>query len=175
MSVNVGQGSSTKDYFLHRTMQSLERYFYLIVFNAFLHEQVMHRSEKPQNPQKNIWPGVKINIDMHRDPVPFSVRVYLQPVDVQPRVALPVAGRHGPIRTVGSGRPGHQRSARAGESCSTLLLLCNGCILYIKEGTFEPNNNFRMQWICWRVILCCFKHTLIYLNGINKNYLYHYK
>uniref|UniRef100_A0A8C5ASC7 Phosphatase domain containing paladin 1a n=1 Tax=Gadus morhua TaxID=8049 RepID=A0A8C5ASC7_GADMO len=26
-------------YFLHRTMQSLERYFYLIVFNAFLHEQ----------------------------------------------------------------------------------------------------------------------------------------
>ncbi|XP_028989257.1 paladin isoform X1 [Betta splendens] len=33
------QGSSTKDYFLHRTMQSLERYFYLIVFNAYLHEQ----------------------------------------------------------------------------------------------------------------------------------------
>ncbi|CAF88821.1 unnamed protein product, partial [Tetraodon nigroviridis] len=34
------QGSSTKDYFLHRTIQSLERYFYLIVFNAYLHEQV---------------------------------------------------------------------------------------------------------------------------------------
>uniref|UniRef100_A0A671XWQ1 Paladin n=1 Tax=Sparus aurata TaxID=8175 RepID=A0A671XWQ1_SPAAU len=34
------QGSSTKDYFLNRTMQSLERYFYLIVFNAYLHEQV---------------------------------------------------------------------------------------------------------------------------------------
>ncbi|XP_071379523.1 paladin [Centroberyx affinis] len=33
------QGSSTKDYFLHRTMQSLERYFYLIVFNSYLHEQ----------------------------------------------------------------------------------------------------------------------------------------
>ncbi|XP_062331566.1 paladin isoform X1 [Osmerus eperlanus] len=33
------QGSSTKDYFLQRTMQSLERYFYLIVFNAYLHEQ----------------------------------------------------------------------------------------------------------------------------------------
>ncbi|XP_067344293.1 paladin isoform X2 [Channa argus] len=33
------QGSSTKDYFLSRTMQSLERYFYLIVFNAYLHEQ----------------------------------------------------------------------------------------------------------------------------------------
>ncbi|KAK2820493.1 hypothetical protein Q5P01_023452 [Channa striata] len=33
------QGSSTKDYFLHRTMQSLECYFYLIVFNAYLHEQ----------------------------------------------------------------------------------------------------------------------------------------
>uniref|UniRef100_A0A7N9AV35 Paladin n=1 Tax=Mastacembelus armatus TaxID=205130 RepID=A0A7N9AV35_9TELE len=32
-------GSSTKDYFLNRTMQSLERYFYLIVFNAYLHEQ----------------------------------------------------------------------------------------------------------------------------------------
>ena len=46
---HVGQGSSTKDYFLHRTMQSLERYFYLIVFNAFLHEQVMRRREKPQN------------------------------------------------------------------------------------------------------------------------------
>uniref|UniRef100_A0A672ICX3 Paladin n=1 Tax=Salarias fasciatus TaxID=181472 RepID=A0A672ICX3_SALFA len=27
------------DYFLHRTMQSLECYFYLIVFNAYLHEQ----------------------------------------------------------------------------------------------------------------------------------------
>ncbi|KAI9546775.1 Paladin [Dissostichus eleginoides] len=33
------QGSSTKDYFLFRTMQSLECYFYLIVFNAYLHEQ----------------------------------------------------------------------------------------------------------------------------------------
>ncbi|XP_069547975.1 paladin isoform X2 [Brachyistius frenatus] len=33
------QGNSTKDYFLNRTMQSLERYFYLIVFNAYLHEQ----------------------------------------------------------------------------------------------------------------------------------------
>ncbi|TNN83791.1 Paladin [Liparis tanakae] len=33
------QGSSTKDYFLNRTMQSLERYFYLIVFDAYLHEQ----------------------------------------------------------------------------------------------------------------------------------------
>lgn len=33
------QGSSTKDYFLNRTKQSLERYFYLIVFNAYLHEQ----------------------------------------------------------------------------------------------------------------------------------------
>uniref|UniRef100_A0A672PDK4 Paladin n=1 Tax=Sinocyclocheilus grahami TaxID=75366 RepID=A0A672PDK4_SINGR len=33
------QGSRTKDYFLHRTLQSLERYFYLIVFNAYLHEQ----------------------------------------------------------------------------------------------------------------------------------------
>ncbi|KAM8837322.1 paladin isoform 3-T5 [Spinachia spinachia] len=33
------QGSSTKDYFLHRTMQSLERYFYLIAFNAYLREQ----------------------------------------------------------------------------------------------------------------------------------------
>ncbi|XP_056627177.1 paladin isoform X1 [Triplophysa dalaica] len=33
------QGSSTKNYFLQRTLQSLERYFYLIVFNAYLHEQ----------------------------------------------------------------------------------------------------------------------------------------
>ncbi|XP_073773551.1 paladin isoform X1 [Danio rerio] len=33
------QGSSTKDYFLHGALQSLERYFYLIVFNAYLHEQ----------------------------------------------------------------------------------------------------------------------------------------
>uniref|UniRef100_A0A8K9XS19 Paladin n=1 Tax=Oncorhynchus mykiss TaxID=8022 RepID=A0A8K9XS19_ONCMY len=33
------QGSTTKDYFLHRAIQSLERYFYLIVFNAYLHEQ----------------------------------------------------------------------------------------------------------------------------------------
>lgn len=33
------QGSSTKDYFLNRTKQSLECYFYLIVFNAYLHEQ----------------------------------------------------------------------------------------------------------------------------------------
>ena len=49
---HVGQGSSTKDYFLHRTMQSLERYFYLIVFNAFLHEQVTRQGEKPQNQKK---------------------------------------------------------------------------------------------------------------------------
>uniref|UniRef100_A0A3B5L6Q8 Phosphatase domain containing paladin 1a n=1 Tax=Xiphophorus couchianus TaxID=32473 RepID=A0A3B5L6Q8_9TELE len=33
------QGSTTKEYFLNRTKQSLERYFYLIVFNAYLHEQ----------------------------------------------------------------------------------------------------------------------------------------
>ncbi|XP_064418740.1 paladin isoform X2 [Latimeria chalumnae] len=33
------QGSSTKEYFLERTFQSLERYFYLIVFNYYLHEQ----------------------------------------------------------------------------------------------------------------------------------------
>lgn len=33
------QVNSTKDYFLSRTMQSLERYLYLIVFNAYLHEQ----------------------------------------------------------------------------------------------------------------------------------------
>ncbi|XP_030631555.1 paladin [Chanos chanos] len=33
------QGSSTKHYFLHRALQSLECYFYLIVFNAYLHEQ----------------------------------------------------------------------------------------------------------------------------------------
>ncbi|XP_047234081.1 paladin isoform X2 [Girardinichthys multiradiatus] len=33
------QGSSTKEYFLNRTKQSLECYFYLIVFNAYLHEQ----------------------------------------------------------------------------------------------------------------------------------------
>ncbi|XP_066548991.1 paladin [Amia ocellicauda] len=33
------QGSSTKEYFLQRTLQSVERYFYLIAFNAYLHEQ----------------------------------------------------------------------------------------------------------------------------------------
>ncbi|XP_036371428.1 paladin [Megalops cyprinoides] len=33
------QGSSTKEYFLQRTLQSLERYFYLIAFNAYLHDQ----------------------------------------------------------------------------------------------------------------------------------------
>ncbi|XP_026871582.2 phosphatase domain containing paladin 1b isoform X1 [Electrophorus electricus] len=33
------QGSSTKDYFRQRTLQSLERYFFLIVFNAYLHDQ----------------------------------------------------------------------------------------------------------------------------------------
>ncbi|NXU50881.1 PALD protein, partial [Turnix velox] len=33
------QGSSTKEYFLQRTLQSLERYFYLIFFNFYLHEQ----------------------------------------------------------------------------------------------------------------------------------------
>ncbi|XP_047668125.1 phosphatase domain containing paladin 1b isoform X2 [Tachysurus fulvidraco] len=33
------KGSSTKAYFLQRTLQSLESYFYLIVFNAYLHDQ----------------------------------------------------------------------------------------------------------------------------------------
>ncbi|XP_051945944.1 phosphatase domain containing paladin 1b isoform X1 [Xyrauchen texanus] len=33
------QGSSTKCYFLQRTLQSLERYLYLLVFNAYLHDQ----------------------------------------------------------------------------------------------------------------------------------------
>uniref|UniRef100_A0A674GHX0 Paladin n=1 Tax=Taeniopygia guttata TaxID=59729 RepID=A0A674GHX0_TAEGU len=35
----VEEGSSTKEYFLQRTLQSLERYFYLIAFNYYLHEQ----------------------------------------------------------------------------------------------------------------------------------------
>ncbi|XP_075072698.1 paladin isoform X1 [Mixophyes fleayi] len=33
------QGSSTKEYFLRGTLNSLERYFYLIAFNYYLHEQ----------------------------------------------------------------------------------------------------------------------------------------
>uniref|UniRef100_A0A9J8D3B3 Paladin n=1 Tax=Cyprinus carpio carpio TaxID=630221 RepID=A0A9J8D3B3_CYPCA len=33
------QGKSTKAYFLQRTLQSLERYVYLLVFNAYLHDQ----------------------------------------------------------------------------------------------------------------------------------------
>ncbi|KAK3573918.1 hypothetical protein QTP86_033027 [Hemibagrus guttatus] len=33
------QGSRTKTYFLQRTLQILESYFYLIVFNAYLHDQ----------------------------------------------------------------------------------------------------------------------------------------
>uniref|UniRef100_A0A8C0HM95 Paladin n=1 Tax=Buteo japonicus TaxID=224669 RepID=A0A8C0HM95_9AVES len=33
------QAFSTKEYFLQRTLQSLERYFYLIAFNYYLHEQ----------------------------------------------------------------------------------------------------------------------------------------
>uniref|UniRef100_A0A8C1JNP5 Phosphatase domain containing paladin 1a n=1 Tax=Cyprinus carpio TaxID=7962 RepID=A0A8C1JNP5_CYPCA len=36
IQVSISQGEY---YFLHRTLQSLERYFYLIVFNAYLHEQ----------------------------------------------------------------------------------------------------------------------------------------
>uniref|UniRef100_A0A8C1IHH3 Phosphatase domain containing paladin 1b n=1 Tax=Cyprinus carpio TaxID=7962 RepID=A0A8C1IHH3_CYPCA len=35
------QGKSTKAYFLQRTLQSLERYVYLLVFNAYLHDQVL--------------------------------------------------------------------------------------------------------------------------------------
>ncbi|MEE6488344.1 hypothetical protein FKM82_015208 [Ascaphus truei] len=33
------QGNSTKEYFLRGTLHSLERYFYLIAFNYYLHEQ----------------------------------------------------------------------------------------------------------------------------------------
>nr|XP_016847680.1 PREDICTED: paladin isoform X1 [Anolis carolinensis] len=33
------QANTTKEYFLQRTLQSLERYFYLITFNYYLHEQ----------------------------------------------------------------------------------------------------------------------------------------
>ncbi|XP_060710023.1 paladin isoform X1 [Hemiscyllium ocellatum] len=33
------EGNSTKEYFLQRILQSTERYFYLIAFNYFLHEQ----------------------------------------------------------------------------------------------------------------------------------------
>ncbi|XP_073441887.1 paladin isoform X2 [Dendrobates tinctorius] len=33
------QGNSTKEYFLQGTLNSLERYFYLIAFNFYLHEQ----------------------------------------------------------------------------------------------------------------------------------------
>ncbi|XP_053547914.1 paladin isoform X2 [Bombina bombina] len=33
------QGNSTKEYFLQATLNSLERYFYLIAFNYYLHEQ----------------------------------------------------------------------------------------------------------------------------------------
>ncbi|KFP17966.1 Paladin, partial [Egretta garzetta] len=43
------QGSSTKEYFLQRTLQSLERYFYLIAFNYYLHEQVKNQPTNPKN------------------------------------------------------------------------------------------------------------------------------
>uniref|UniRef100_A0A4W3HX08 Paladin n=1 Tax=Callorhinchus milii TaxID=7868 RepID=A0A4W3HX08_CALMI len=33
------QGNSTKEYFLQRLLQSTERYFYLVAFNFYLHEQ----------------------------------------------------------------------------------------------------------------------------------------
>uniref|UniRef100_A0A9J7X9Z3 Phosphatase domain containing paladin 1b n=1 Tax=Cyprinus carpio carpio TaxID=630221 RepID=A0A9J7X9Z3_CYPCA len=41
------QGSSTKGYFLQRTLQSLERYVYLLIFNAYLHDQ--YPQAFPQN------------------------------------------------------------------------------------------------------------------------------
>lgn len=44
------QGSSTKEYFLQRTLQSLERYFYLIAFNYYLHEQVKSTRTTPKTP-----------------------------------------------------------------------------------------------------------------------------
>uniref|UniRef100_A0A8C2CS97 Phosphatase domain containing paladin 1b n=1 Tax=Cyprinus carpio TaxID=7962 RepID=A0A8C2CS97_CYPCA len=41
------QGSSPKGYFLQRTLQSLERYVYLLIFNAYLHDQ--YPQAFPQN------------------------------------------------------------------------------------------------------------------------------
>uniref|UniRef100_A0A8C1JYF5 Paladin n=1 Tax=Cyprinus carpio TaxID=7962 RepID=A0A8C1JYF5_CYPCA len=41
------RGSSTKGYFLQRTLQSLERYVYLLIFNAYLHDQ--YPQAFPQN------------------------------------------------------------------------------------------------------------------------------
>uniref|UniRef100_A0A8C2CNU1 Paladin n=1 Tax=Cyprinus carpio TaxID=7962 RepID=A0A8C2CNU1_CYPCA len=41
------RGSSPKGYFLQRTLQSLERYVYLLIFNAYLHDQ--YPQAFPQN------------------------------------------------------------------------------------------------------------------------------
>lgn len=40
------QGQSAREYWLKRGLSALERYFFLILFNAYLHEQVRKRSIK---------------------------------------------------------------------------------------------------------------------------------
>lgn len=109
------QGSSTKDYFLQRTMQSLERYFYLIVFNAYLHQQVLFHFQL--GPLRFLLPTVSLrSLTLRRvRAVSAGLRHQLQPVDVLPCMDLPVTGAHEPVRVVGTGRAGHQRSPRPGE------------------------------------------------------------
>lgn len=118
--LSARQGSSTKDYFLQRTMQSLERYFYLIVFNAYLHQQVnasRRCSSSPLGSLRFLPRTVSLRCPVPRCVLAVSagLRHRLQPVDVLPRLDLPPTGPHEPVGAVGAGRAGHQRSPRPGE------------------------------------------------------------
>jgi len=44
------QGQSARDYWLRRGLSALERYFFLILFNAYLHEQVRKKVD-----ENEIW------------------------------------------------------------------------------------------------------------------------
>lgn len=110
------QGSSTKDYFLQRTMQSLERYFYLIVFNAYLHDQV--NASRCFFPYLLALSGFCYKPSLTTRCVPAvsaGLCHQFQPVDVLSRLDLPATGPHEPVGAVGASRAGHQRSPRPGE------------------------------------------------------------
>lgn len=98
-------------------MQSLECYFYLIVFNAYLHEQVDVVSNF------HIYCQIFFCFIFIKELLCFAVssclRVELQPVDVLPFVAVQVAGSHGPIRAVSATQAHHQRGSCLGEDLAS--------------------------------------------------------
>lgn len=118
------QGSSTKGYFKQRTLQSLERYVYLLVFNAYLHDQVLLTKfyhiiiyKSSHFCQNMPWFESFLHylLFLSISVVFTGISPELQSVDVYECLDLQTAGQHGYLRTLSTSKPYNQWDSSSGK------------------------------------------------------------